>query len=263
MKVTVKPLPKKTWHGKDGKESFTRPKKLEVLYSIEHGGYNTGLTEEETEIYSKKLGVNLSTIFNPEEPHPYWGSSAGVITLPDHTIIFDTEKASDFVKIKNLKASKDVANSYQEWEDGLWPEATHYIFDEEEEISIVAGKIAKRNKCINMAAQMSLDEKLHAVQILSNKSFRGRSQDFVDVEIDTIIENTPEEFYNLQKMTKAELVARGTILEALYRHKLVKEGAKIMYMGETIGHDIDQAVEYFLDPNNQAMKVAILEKLTI
>lgn len=263
MKVTVKPLPKETWHGKEGKESFTRPKKVEVLYSIEEGGYATGLTEDDEIKYGKILGVRLDNKFDLEEAHPYWGSKAGVITLPNHTVIFDTEKPSEYVKIKNMKASKDVANSLAEFEKGLWPEATHYIFDEEEEISVTASKIAKRNKCLTMAAGMSSDEKLHVIQILSNKSFRGRSTDFADVEIDNIIENSPEEFYNLTKMTKAELVARGTILEALLKHKLVKEGAKIMYMGEIIGHDIDQAVEYFLDPNNQAMKVAILEKLLV
>lgn len=263
MKVTVKPLPKETWHGKTGKESFTRPKKIEVLYDIDKGGYATGLTDEDVVKYSKILGVSLDNIFNPEEPHPYWGSKAGVITLPNHTVIFDTDKPAEYVKIKNMKASKDVANSLAEYEKGLWPEATHYIFDEEEEISVTASKINLRNKCISMAAGMSHDEKLHVIQILSNKSFRGRSQDFADVEINNIIENSPAEFHNLTTMTKEELVARGTILEALLKHKLVKEGAKIMYMGETIGHDIDQAVKYFLDPDNQAMKVAILEKLLV
>lgn len=261
MKVTVKPVPKEAWHGKSGKDSFAQPLTVEVLYDTEEGGYATGLSEEETEVYSKKLGVNLDKKFDREEPHEYWGTQAAKIKLPNHTVIFETDRAVDFVKVKNLKASKQVANSFEEWEKGLWPDATHYIFDESEETQIEAGRIAKRNKAIQLSMKLTLDEKLSVVQILSNKSFRGRSSDFVDVEIDKIIQDDVDSFLNLTKMDKQHVYAKGVIMEALFKHTLVKEGLAIKYMGEVIAHDIEQAVEYFLDPNNQLMKVAILEKL--
>lgn len=263
MKVTVKPVPTDKWHGKSGKDSFAQPIGVEVLYDSETGGYATGLTDEETEVYSKKLGVNLDNRFNLEEPHSFWGSNAAKIKLPNHTVIFETDKPIDFVKVKNMKASKQIANSFEEWEKGLWPDATHYIFDETEETKIEASRISKRNKAIQLSMKLTLDEKLSVVQILSNKSFRGRSTDFVDVEIDKIIEDDVDSFLNLTKMDKQHVYAKGVIMEAIFKHKLVKEGLAIKYMGETIGHDVDQAVEYFLNPDNQAMKVAIMEKLIV
>lgn len=263
MKVTVKPVPRERWHGKEGKESFARPLSFEVLYDTSKGGYATGLTPEEAIEYGKRLGADLSDTFTPDTPHPYWSTSAAKLILLDHTFIFETDRPSDYVKVKNLKASSQVANSFDEWERGEWPEATHYIFDEAEEVEVKATKIARRNKCISIASKMTLDEKLSVVQILSNKSFRGQSNDFVDVEIDKIISEQTDEFIQLTKQTKEEVYARGVIMEALHKHKLVKDGIKITYMGETIGHDIDDAVQYFLHPDNQLMKTSLLEKLIV
>lgn len=261
MKVTVKPVPSEKWHGKEGKESFAQPLALEVLYDPQTGAYATGLTEEEALKYGKLLGADLSDTYSVEEPHPYWSSSAAKIKLPNHTLMYETDKPDHYVKVKNLKASSSVANSLKEWEEGLWPEATHYIYDESEEVQASATKIQKRNRCIERATKMTLDERLSVVQILSNKALRGRSSDFVDVEIDKIIEEDADGFLNLTKQSKEQVYARGVIMEAIYKHKLIKDGLKITYMGETVGHDIDQAVDYFLDPDNQAMKVAILEKI--
>jgi hypothetical protein len=262
MKVTIKPVPKEQWHGKKGKESFSRPKSFEVCFDSQTGGYATGLTKEEEEKYGTILGVKLDSIFRAEEPHPYWASQSAKISLPNHTMILETDRAADFVKWKNMKASKEVANSLKEWEDGLWPEATHVIYDESEEVEIKASKISKRNACIIVASKLSMGEKLNLVQILSNKSLRNQSEDFVNVEIDKIIDEKVDEFIKWTRASKEEVSARAQIMEGLFKHTLVKQGLNITYMGETIGHDVDQAVEYFLNPDNQAMKLAILEKIT-
>ena len=49
-------------------------------------------------------------------------------------MIFDTSNPLDFIKMRVCKASRFVANSWKEFEEGLFPEATHVIFDESEEI---------------------------------------------------------------------------------------------------------------------------------
>ena len=42
-KIEVKPIDRKQWHNKKGKESFTLPKIREVLYDQDTGEYATGL----------------------------------------------------------------------------------------------------------------------------------------------------------------------------------------------------------------------------
>lgn len=259
--VEVRPLPTNKWHGKKGKEAFAQPKAIEVLFDRETGKYATGLTEEEAAEYGKKMGVDLSDKFSPTEAHPYWSLKTSWVMLPNATVIFDTSKPSDFVKVKNLKASKLVANSMKEWEDGKFPEATHVIFDEAEEIDLKAAKVQLKQKATSIALDLSNEAKIAMVQILSEKSVRGRSQSFIDVEIDQILETKPAEFIRYIEMGKEEVTVRANVLEMLSKNILTKEGGSIYYMGELIGMDYEAAVSWFKDPNNSRMKVSILEKL--
>lgn len=262
MKVEVRPLEVKKWHGKKGKESFTQPKTIEALFDRNTGRYATGLSEEEAEKYGKLLGADLSDVFNPNEPHPFWGTKAAEVKLENSTMLFDTAKALDFVKVKVMKASKFVANSMKEYEQGLYPSATHVIFDEEEEVASKASKISLRNKAIQLSLKMSKDEKINILQILLDRSMRGRSDDFINVQTDSVIEDRAEDFIKYATMDKQEVYVRAAILEGIHRGILNKEGLSIFYMGEVLGVDFDSTVNWFKDPNNQKMKVSILEKLS-
>lgn len=261
MKVEVRPLNIPRWHGKKEKESFAQPQSFEVLMNVNTGRYATGLTEEEATTYGKLLGANLDDIFNPEQPHSFWGSSGGKIKLQNATMILDTKKPLDFVRVKNMKASDQVANSIKEWEDGLWPDATHVITDEAEEVEIKASKIESKYKAIEIASKMTPEAKLAIIQILSEKSMRGQSPNFILAEIDDIIEKKQEEFLRYANLDKKELSVRAQILEAVYRNILTKEGTSFYYMSDKVGFDLDDTVKWFMDPQNQNMKIAILEKL--
>ncbi len=263
MLVEVKPVNTPRWHGRKGKEDFSVPKVYEVLFDSRTGKFATGLTNDEAEEYGKILGADLSDNYNMSEPHPYWSTAAAMIKLPNHPIVFDTTIPADFVKVKNMKASKYIANSMKEYEKGLFPEATHVITDEEEEVALKATKIQTRRKCYGLVADMSLDEKANLAIILSegSKMIPRNSQNKIDVELDKIIEEKPDKFLMMAQLDKAELYTRAAVLEALHRNILTKEGTAVYYMGELVGYSTEEAVEWFMNPNNQAIKVAILEKL--
>lgn len=261
MRVEVRPIERKKWHGKSGKEAFTSPLVLEALYDPNTGGYATGLSDADRKRLEKATGFDLSPDFDPEKPHPFWNSSAGRIKLPWRTNIFDTSKPLDEIKVKVLKASKYVANSMKEYEEGKYPEAIFVIYDEAEEVAIKASKVQKRNKAIKLVSKMSLDSKVNIIQILAGKSLRKQSQDFVDVEMDNLIETMPDKVIKYAEMDKAEVYLRAAVLEALHRNILTKEGNAVYYMGDRIADTTDDAVEYFKDPNNQKLKAMILEKL--
>ena len=224
-----------------------------------HAFHNNHLSE--TLIYSKETGYDLSNRFDPTTPHPFWSTKAGQIKLPNHTTFLDTEKPLEYVKIKNLKASKFVANSMKEWEEGLFPEATHVIFDEEDEMRLKATKVQLRNKAISLTMNMSNDEKADIAQILSSKNLNGRSANFIDVEINNLIEDDAATFIKYVEMDKKEMNTRATVLRAIAKNVLTKEGTQILYMGNTIAMDYEEAVKWFMNPQNSKMKVAILEKL--
>lgn len=263
MLVEVRPLPLKKWHGKKGKEEFAQPKILEVLFDKETGNYATGLTEEEAEKYGKILGVDLSDKFTYAEPHPYWSTKPSWISLPNCTTIFNTENAADFVKVKNMKASKRVANSMKEWEEGKYPDATHVIYDEAEEIANKTTKIELKRKANQLEGKLSQEDKIAIVQILSDKkiSVRGKSPNYIAVELDDIIENKTQEFIRTVELGREEVTIRGKVLEMVDKNILIKEGGSYYYMGELIGMDFMSTVEWFKDPQNSKMKVLILEQL--
>jgi hypothetical protein len=261
MRVEVRPLPEKKWHGKKGKESIAQPKVVEVLYDHETGKYATGLTEEEITSYGKTLGVSLSDIFVPGEAHPYFSEKASWIYLPNHTVIFDTKRPLDYVRVKFLKASKKVANSMKEFEEGKWPDATHVIWDEEEEVTLKASKIQLKMKASAAIFKMSLEEKAMIIEILSETTVKKRSQDYVDVEMDKLLEEKPEQILQTIDLGKEEVTIRAQVLELLHKNILTKEGNAIYYMGDRIALDYEDSLKWFKDPNNQIMKVKLLEKL--
>lgn len=261
MIVEVRPLEIQRWHKKKGKEAFSQDKTVEVLFSPELGKLATGLTDEEAQKYGEKMGVNLSSTFNPEVPHPFWSTKASWIVLPNKTAIFNTAKDSDFVKVANLKASKFVANNMKEYIDGMWPDATHVIFSEEEEMELKATKFQIKQKIGQELLNASLERKTALVQILSNKTVKGRSANFIDGMISELVEEKPEELLKALGMNKEEVLIRANVLELLSKNILTKQGSAIYYMGDKIGLDYEDTVKYFKDPNNQVMKVTLLEKL--
>lgn len=261
MKVEVRPLPSAKWHGKKGGESFSLPKAIEVLYDTATGRYATGLTPEEAKEYGALTGNDLSDTFNANEPHVFWSTKPATTYLPNNTVIYDTERPVDYVRVKNLKASKYVANSQREYEEGKWPEATHVIFDEKEEVNLKASKIAIKNEARVLTTKMSGEDKANMVQILSKKSVKGRSVDFIDVEIDAIIEENAADFLKYANMGREEVAVRAQVLELVARNILTKEANAFFYMGEQIAMDYESTVEWFKSPQNSKMKVVILEKL--
>jgi hypothetical protein len=263
MLVEVKPIDRDRWHGKKGTESFARPQVITPLYDSKTGNLATGLTAEDEKYYSQFFpGESLIPTFNPEEPHKFWESERFQIKLPNYTVIFDDKIPLQALQIKVLKTSKYVANSMREVLDGLCPDATHVIFDENEEIEGKAKKIEIKNTAVDIVSKMTLEEKINIIQIIDNKSLRHQSTNFVTVAIDEIIENKAEQFVKVARMDKATLYLQAVILEAIHRGTLRKEqGGSIMYMDEKLGFDLDSTVEYLNNPDNQQLKVKILAKL--
>jgi hypothetical protein len=261
MIVEVRPIPQDKWHGKKNKESFSRPIGIEVLYDLDLRRYATGLTEEETAKYSKLLGKDLTDNFNPEEPHPYWSSKQAIISLQNVTNLFNTDNPIDWVKVKNMKASKLVANSQEEYDAGKWPSAKFVIYDEAQEVSIKAVKLDLKDKCVSFLQKMTLEDKQNVTMILSNKSMRGKSENFVRVEIEELITKDPGEFLRIASMGKDQVAIRALVLEGLYKRDLTKENLAIKFMGETIGISVDDAVSNLLNnPDYNRVKVALLER---
>lgn len=261
--VEVRPLPLTKWHGKKEKDNFSQAKKIEVLYDPKTGGYATGLTDEEEKELSEKLKLDLSRTFNPEKPHPYWSSKSAVITLPNHTIFFNPNNPLDYIKIKNLKASKYVANSLKEWEEGKYEHATHYIHDEQAEVEVKSNKVQNLLKCASIMEKMTLEDKVNVIQVVLGESVRNQSISFVDAKLQEIIDSPSKqkEFLQVTSLSKSDVYTRALVGEAVHKNIINKKSGSFYYMDELIGENIEEAIRFFNDDKNQRIKVIITEKL--
>lgn len=260
MLVEVRPIESKRWHGKKGQESFTRPKKIQALVDTEKMQYATGLSAEDIAMLEKKgVKYDLSSHFDSERPHEFWDSNMAQIKLENNTMFFNTENTLDFIKVKVMKASKYVANSMREFDEGLYPEATHVIFDEAEEADIKASKVAVRNQAVIECSKLSKDKKIQLVLIMKGKNLKGQSDNFVTVAIDELIAEDPQEVLRQIGLDAAEVAVHALVLEAIQKNVLKKDGHKIFYFDSLLGSDVIDVIQYLMDDANQSLKLRIME----
>ena len=260
-KVEVRPIEKQKWHGKKKQENFTRPKKYEVLVDARTRQYATGLTPEEAEKYGQLLGVDLSAIDIPNTPHPFWSTRMAVLNMQNNTMFFNQELPLDFVKVKNMKASKFIANSQKEWEEGIWPDATHVIYDEKQAIEATASKISLRNSATSKAAELSAGRKIEVIMLLLGKNMNSASPNALVVAMDSIVNDFTKEFLDLMN-TKAEVLSTQALVKVcIQNHLLHERGHNIYYADSVIGTDVGEVGFYLDKPENQSLKMRLMNQV--
>lgn len=261
--VQIKPIERLRWHGKSSKEFPNRPISIEAFVNPATGRYNTGLTPEDRERLERITGLDLSDIYINGSPHKFWSSKAGKVTLEDTTTVLDTSNPLEEIKVKLLKASHLVANSLAEYEQGLAPYAMFVLFDEEEEVEIKAAKSAALKKVYLLSEKLTPAKKADIVMIVLGDSMKKQSTDYIEVKFDEAIEQIgASKMLDLINEDPKRNAMHSMVLEALDRMVLRREGSSIYYMDAHIAYDIEGAVDYFLDKNNQTMKATILEKIS-
>lgn len=281
--IKVKPIDTASWHGKKGYESFRKPKTIQALVNASTQTYATGLDDvvkafpdpdsdsdkkvlTEKAYYSKVLNADLSDRFNEEIPHPFWDTKTARIKLENRTMIFDLDNPLDYVKVKILKRSKYVANSVDEFNKGMFPEATHIIFDENENVEEKANKIAQRNSAIGLTLKLTKEQKVNLVATLSlsdsddfykAKVLRDKSENFVDVELNKYIENSPDLVISYIKGGKERLETEALVIECLQKSHLTKDGHRIKYFDSVLGQSIHEVTDYLMIDKNQDLKLRL------
>lgn len=260
--VEVRPIEKESWHNKKGKDAFKRPVTIEALVSVNTGQFATGLSVEDRERLESSTGFNLSPDYVQGRPHDFWNSPAATIKLAYKTNVFDTNKSLEEIKVKVMKASDLVANSMKEYEEGKYPSAIFVIFDEKEEVEILATRAALNRRVVIESDKLTSSRKAEIVQILSGVSVKNQTSNYIDWKLDEEIKDKgADKVLSLIRRDSKRTSLHALVLEALQKNVLRKEGARVYYMDDEIGFDLEAAIDYFEDKKNQALKAQILEKL--
>lgn len=260
MLVEVRPIETQKWHGKEKEESFKRPNKLPALVDGETMRYSTGLSEEDIKMLkSKGITYDLTDIYDPNKPHDFWDSPLPVVKLENQTMFFNTDIAIDFIKVKIMKASKYVANSKREYEEGLFPEATHVIHDESEEEDIKASKVALSNKAVIESCKLSSEKKAEIILIIDGKIMKGKSDSSITIAMDKLIKDKPAEVLRYIGMDKKRVALEALVIECIEKNILQEAGHKIMYHDSVIGMDVGDVVAYLEMDENQDLKLRLMK----
>lgn len=274
-KIEVRPIERVRWHGKTGKESFKRPVTIMALVNSRTGKYDTGLNYDEpfkapdntenlteAQYYGKLIGQDLSNIYTPGKPHPFWDNPSSAIKLENSTMIFDTSNPLDYIRVKVMKASKYVANSMREYQEGKYPLATHVISDEAEEVEIKATKVEMKKKATIEASKLPKERKVQLIHIIAGKNLKGKSDDFIEVEMDNLVENFTKDLLFWMKADKKTVKVRDEVLEALKKNVLRRNAGKVRYREIELGFDVDEAVDFLSQDVNQELLIRIEQEIS-
>jgi hypothetical protein len=276
MIVEIRPIEKEKWHGKKGEESFQRPITIRALYDPTTMGYATGLNYKdiypaednkekltEAEYFSRLLKYDLSNVYDPEKPHPFWDGSLGAMKLENKTMLLDTSMPLNYVHYKMLLASRYVANSLNDYKNAVTPDATHYIYNKEEEIERKAVKANLLKQAFVLESELPRARKIEIINVLEDANLKDQSDNFIEVTLTRLIENRTKDVLRLMKMNKEDLSIHSMILEALQKGVLRKDKGKeeILYFGDPIGTDIYDTIQNLKKEENQDIKLRIIESI--
>lgn len=262
--IEIRPIEVKKWHGKQGEQSFASSKKYRALINADTKRYAIDLSEKDVKrLQHLSEDGDLDTV-HKGSAHPFWDANKmAVLDLPNSTKILNLDKDWEYLQYKIAKGSKFIADSLQELEEGNFPEATHVMYDEQEEVEVKASKIKAKQTCIIKAQKLSVAKKVSLIMLLDGLNFKGKSSDTIDVKIDALISRDAVKFLELVNKDPKEINLRAMVLEALQKSILINKNGKITYNESTLGLDVEDVVENLSEVENQEVKMRLAEELDV
>ena len=260
--IQIKPINLTKWHKKKGIEAFAQPITIEALRDNSTGGYATGLTTVERLALEAMTGYNLDSQFVENKSHEFWGSSTSWLKLPNNTMILNLNIALNFIKYKLAKANPQVANSLQEFNDGLWPEATHYIYNYKQEVEEKATKTAIKHNAFRKLDALTTPKKKMILQNFHGRSFSKASDSELIVALEDAVTKDSKKILDLINMKPEDLQVKAIVLEGLHLNILQNVKGAVMNGEHKMGNNLEDAAQYYANPQNQEDYLSLRNAIT-
>jgi len=246
QKIIVRSLNKANWAG------MHRYQKCHdhIVAVSSKGGYQTGLTKQETSELEKELGLREGDLSPYSE---YWKEYAVTITNKD--LILDMDNARDRLDLAVLKQDIRVANSINE--KHKWPKAEYIIFDAEEDAREENDKITEEARAISDFVGLTPNEQRNYLKLLG-KSVGSMSDAVVKNALFKIAKNEPDKF---NRITDTPNYKTKVLLYDLISGGIVKmKGGHYFYDEVQLGHGEESSCAYLDDPFNQELRLLLMDK---
>jgi len=160
-----------------------------------------------------------------------------------------------------MRASNRVANSMKEYTEGLFDEATHVIYDEKEELEVLASRIELKESAIVKVRDISEEKKINIVKILSGKNLTGSKPSTVKVHLSKLIDTDAKAVHRQLERDEDSIVVEALVLNCVASNILLKKGHKYYYYNDFIADSVEGLVDYFKNEENQQLRFTLVAKL--
>jgi len=230
--------------------------------AIRGGKVIIDLTDDQLKWVAEQTGYNVTRECNDIRTHEFWGKKGlGVLTLEPFAKAMDDKNPLDLIQLGLARATDSVCNKSVESNIGMCPTATYELIADGEEIEEAAAQTAVRAKAYKAFLDMDNAQKVHLLAILSGDNASKQSQSYLDAKVEELIQKNPKEFLMHTDMDNKELRVRAVIELALMERVFVRQGTQVVYEDLVIGYDLEEAVKYLLDPQNQKFWLHIAKKV--
>lgn len=260
--VMIKIIDTNRFHGATGKEAFAIHDTIEALYDATTGRLATGLHPNEKKFLEDKYpGLQLDNTFDQFKAHPFWHENKAAKLKLEFTSILDLSNWNDFIHYKLAKANVLVANSYLDYRTGKWENATHYIHDEESVNKVKSNIVTKKKRCYEYFNSASESDLRVVVEVITGLTTVGKSFDWLQSEVDKLIENKTNSFYDIINANPQSVKGKAFIVRCINKALLRKADTDSIFFNETkIGNNLQEALDYLSRPENQDLKLRLKEQ---
>lgn len=241
-----------------GKESWAGVVKYKNCFST-IGGYitrsgamYTGLSPEDEERFEKALSLPTGRLSRSSD---FWDNFS--IKLGSKDMILNTEIPYEEMLYTYLVNHKDVANGLR----NLKPNHKYVIINKESE-AIELNSINKiKREAIREFDKMNLEEMRKCLRLFGFKA-DTMSNELVESRLFDIVEKEPRKF--ITKWVDNKSRNTESLIEQAIGKNIIRKNRNIYYYGtESIGRNLDEAVEFIEDKKNQDIVIAIKNEIEV
>lgn len=214
-----------------------------------------GLSREEERKYLPQIiGIDPDERSFRKEAQDYWASFSIEVPMSGVVLEVGTDEngeplnLEDWVAYQWAKKHKSVAESQEEMEGNIVKD--FYIYDGERETIRENIKVQAKKKAYRKFIQMSDDKDVleYAVRLLTNSNPSNMTKEQMENILSTVVDESPDRF--LTVAGDKHLKTKASIMEMVSLGVLRKIGNQFLFMDQTIGNTLDEAVAYLTNPKN-------------
>lgn len=257
--VEVRTIDKDKWHGQKGATDFDKGDRIEC--AVYKGQFMTGLTREEQLYLEARTKYDLSNTYNLIDVHPFYQTRIGQFVLENGTMLLDLSNPLEYIKFKMITTHYMVYSSLEAIQRNDKPEATHYIFNEEDSNTKEVAKVQFIKRVDEMYNALTVNQRKQVYCITFEADPKMLSDEIIEAKlINYKISNTAA-FHDILNQPAEIILNKSLVIMGVNRNIISRDDAGYRYADTQLGYDLDTASKFMAEPVNQLIKARIIEHI--